>query len=832
MSIQINKEITTVQVEVPKTNVAIENAVTQITVQTSTPQITISQVGLPGRDGVDGVGGAGEGFPYSGSAVITGSLLVSGSTSFIIIGDSQFSGSLDVTGSIFLNGVDISSAVAGTSGTSGVSGTSGTSGVSGTSGTSGVSGSSGTSGVSGSSGTSGVSGSSGTSGVSGSSGTSGVSGSSGTSGVSGTSGFSINSGSFATTGSNTFIGDEIFSGSITLKTPRPANGIFPDASYIYNNPITWEGGHTGFGKWRNYVNAAEHGWTLVYNTELDPYTSYPPTYSVRDSTNAQLSTCAQMRFDVAEGTSLINFWAVEFAPGQDGGTATQPDWAWGPAMYFYQGGQGRGANASSTVGGALRIYSSCGRESAIFLESDGTCNPKIWAQRVETLTGNYKLQSLGPVDWNYLASNQSGTTRFTIEHSTGKTEISGSLNVSSSFTASLAEGYTWVGGMGNTSKLVATSSFGGGIATLPNGVVSSSQQIQNYNVFATTGSNQFNGNQTITGSLIQGLGNIATGEKSHAEGEGTQAIGNFSHAEGLGTIAYANYSHAEGQDTIASGSHSHAEGLWTIALADHQHVQGKYNITSSVPAAFIVGNGTDAENRSNLIHAAGNDVEITGSLKINGSFTSSLAEGYTWVGGISNISKLVATSSFGGGIATLPNGLISASSQLTSSYDTRYTLSGSVVNSNINTGSFATTGSNSFNGNQTITGSLVVSAVAVVNGGITIPTGSVITLTSGSSISVDSSGAITGSLTGSVFGIGDVTAFSSSVNSRINSITSSAIPAGTISGSSQLTSSFDTRYAISASFVSSSNVSSIQTITSASYAALTPVSGTLYIIIG
>ena len=61
---------------------------------------------------------------------------------------------------------------------------------------------------------------------------------------------------------------------------------------------------------------------------------------------------------------------------------------------------------------------------------------------------------------------------------------------------------------------------------------------------------------------------------------------------------------------------------------------------------------------------------------------------------------------------------------------------------------------------------------------------------------------------------------------------SAQLPLGLVSGSSQLTSSFDTRYAISASFVSSSNVSSIQTITSASYAALTPVSGTLYIIIG
>lgn len=62
--------------------------------------------------------------------------------------------------------------------------------------------------------------------------------------------------------------------------------------------------------------------------------------------------------------------------------------------------------------------------------------------------------------------------------------------------------------------------------------------------------------------------------------------------------------------------------------------------------------------------------------------------------------------------------------------------------------------------------------------------------------------------------------------------TGSELPTGVISGSSQLTSSFDTRYTLSGSFVSSSNVSSIQTITSASYAGITPVSGTLYIIIG
>jgi len=153
--------------------------------------------------------------------------------------------------------------------------------------------------------------------------------------------------------------------------------------------------------------------------------------------------------------------------------------------------------------------------------------------------------------------------------------------------------------------------------------------------YATTGSNEFNGNQTITGSLNHGLGNTAAGENSHAEGDSTQAIGLFSHAEGLGTIAYGGRSHAEGQDTIASGSYSHAEGYQTIALADHQHVQGQFNATSSVLAAFIVGNGTDDSNRSNLIHAAGNTVEITGSLNVSGSTSISggltiTNNGYSW----------------------------------------------------------------------------------------------------------------------------------------------------------------------------------------------------------
>lgn len=54
--------------------------------------------------------------------------------------------------------------------------------------------------------------------------------------------------------------------------------------------------------------------------------------------------------------------------------------------------------------------------------------------------------------------------------------------------------------------------------------------------------------------------------------------------------------------TAATGSYSHAEGFYTIASGSYQHVQGKFNVEDSDSKyAFIVGNGTDENNRSNAI---------------------------------------------------------------------------------------------------------------------------------------------------------------------------------------------------------------------------------------
>ena len=136
---------------------------------------------------------------------------------------------------------------------------------------------------------------------------------------------------------------------------------------------------------------------------------------------------------------------------------------------------------------------------------------------------------------------------------------------------------------------------------------------------------------TATGSAAHAEGGalLASGTSSHAEGGGTTASGNYSHAEGSNTTAsgliahaegeFTNASgrnaHTEGQNTNANGECSHTEGTYTIASGNNQHVQGKYNIEdSNSKYAFIIGNGTDSNNRSNAFA-----IDWEGKIYINNS---------------------------------------------------------------------------------------------------------------------------------------------------------------------------------------------------------------------
>lgn len=110
----------------------------------------------------------------------------------------------------------------------------------------------------------------------------------------------------------------------------------------------------------------------------------------------------------------------------------------------------------------------------------------------------------------------------------------------------------------------------------------------------------------------------ALGIRSHAEGTETESTGENSHAEGYRTKALNANDHAEGSVTIAKGNSSHASGWNTIASSFAQTVVGKANI--EVPGTlFIVGNGKDADNRSNAFV-----VKTDGSATIKTSGTNDL----------------------------------------------------------------------------------------------------------------------------------------------------------------------------------------------------------------
>jgi hypothetical protein len=167
----------------------------------------------------------------------------------------NFTGSVNISGSLLINGTSYTAATSGTSGTSGSNGSSGTSGTSGSSGSSGTSGTSGSSGSSGTSGSSGSSGTSGTSGSSGSSGTSGTSGSNGSSGTSGAATINNNTDNYILTATGTsglisgesqftYSGTQLYlSGSNNGSTPLVAlrtsgTGTFQRGVQLLNSGMT------------------------------------------------------------------------------------------------------------------------------------------------------------------------------------------------------------------------------------------------------------------------------------------------------------------------------------------------------------------------------------------------------------------------------------------------------------------------------------------------------------------------------------------------------------------------------------------------------------------
>jgi hypothetical protein len=209
------------------------------------------------------------------------------------------------------------------------------------------------------------------------------------------------------------------------------------------------------------------------------------------------------------------------------------------------GGSTINTGSFATTGSNIFVADQIITGSAGFLYSNGT-GTKLRLGTSENLQNfDFRVTGSGLEQQLWLIENQGGVWGNSFFN---RMYVDSNLNVNSTFTASLQEGYVWVGNSSGKTSTVATSSFGGG---LPSGLLSSSvtnfvdysqsvdtriNNIVTGTGFATTGSNTFTGDQNILGTLTAslqegyvwagGVGNISTlvATSSFAGGGGTISV--------------------------------------------------------------------------------------------------------------------------------------------------------------------------------------------------------------------------------------------------------------------------------------------------------------------
>ena len=258
---------------------------------------------------------------------------------------------------------------------------------------------------------------------------------------------------------------------------------------------------------------------------------------------------------------------------------------------------------------------------------------------------------------------------------------------------------------------------------------------------------------TTSGSYSHAEGGVtrAIGNFSHAEGASTEAIGDYSHAEGLSTVASGAFQHVQGQYNISSSAQSAfiigngtsitARRNLVFASGSVFEISGSLNVSGSITGSLLATNGvvsgssqvtltsttgytTFSQSLAGTNQSASVSIVITsqsawGAFQSASAFSSSAAT----VDNAQNV-RLNTIETFTSSIAgtNLFTASIAATNTFTASIAGTNTFTQS-ANARLNslesrTGSYATTGSNSFVGNQTITGSSTISGSLFVTGSL------------------------------------------------------------------------------------------------------------------
>ena len=374
----------------------------------------------------------------------------------------------------------------------------------------------------------------------------------------------IATGSFATTGSNIFVGNQTISGSLTVSgsllqgAQSLASGVFSHAEGRFT---------TASGNYSHAEGIATLANGLYAHAEGS-------------------STTASGAYSHAEGYGSLAINSLS-AHAEGYYTTASADFAHAEGYFSTAKGVGSHAEGAYTIASgswqhAQGIYNIALPNPSAFIIGNGTA---------EGARSNLVFAS---------------GSQFQI---TGSLIVTGSANI--------------IGGVTGSSFTGSFVGDGSGLTGIP-GVTPIAT-----GSFATTGSNRFVGNQTITGSL-----RISGSFYQIGDTDGNIIIESGSISLGSSRVLGAN-SIAAGKAFISENApFSIAVGFQLRTIFDSTALFGAYNTSSNAgqtiigiasnttgigEGAFIIGNGTDASTRSNLLVAHGNNVQITGSLLVTGS---------------------------------------------------------------------------------------------------------------------------------------------------------------------------------------------------------------------
>jgi hypothetical protein len=529
-------------------------------------------------------------------------------------------------------------------------------------------------------------------------------------------GGSIDTGSFATTGSNTFVGNQIISGTITT-----------------TQDITISSVKFGFG------NSAGTSSIAIGNSSTLQSNTGQYNIAIGPGAAAANTTGYQNIFiglDAAANNTTGNSNTAI-------GSGTFRDNISGSNNFFFGAGAGLFAgsvNNSVAIGNQALLNVkgddnlAIGNNTGVSITT-GIANTLIGKAAGSSITtGNYNTligTNAGEATWNNVIAFSDGQGNIRTQYSGSGWTFTGSVDIQNTLTASLQQGYVWVGNASGRTTTVATSSFGGGgttdtgslmvtgsiagnILTFTKGdastfnltIPSATGSVFDTGSFATTGSNTFTGQQNFTTTAspairISGSGGFGYGIELTG-GSGLKISG-----PGGPRLEFPNGTWFNGNESDAMQFTGDTDNPLTRGLdfflygSGSRQMSFRNNSGTGATIAFSLNSGSMTFNAGQSIALTGSTIRLQGFtypttdgtsgqvLTTNGSKTLSFT---TVSGGGGDTGSLMRTGSVSGNVLTFTKGDATTFSLTVAT--------GSA--SSINTGSFATTGSNNFKGLQSI----------------------------------------------------------------------------------------------------------------------------------